>query len=403
MKNHKALWTSALTKLSPTRAKLTVTIAGEKLVAAFEESIQHLGEKLELPGFRPGKAPRALILERLGYAPVGQHALEHVIPAAYYSAVKEHKFEPVEPPAISITQHGDFSRGREPLVFTAEVDVLPEIKISGWKTIKLPKQSKVEVGEQELEDALGFVRNQRATHREVTRPAQNGDRVELSFTGSIDDVPHEALQSKHYPVVLGSNVLVPGFEARIEGMRKGEEKEFELTFPKDYPRAEFADKKAQFTVSLERVEEVKAPPLDDTLAQSLGAKTVTELQEKLRTRLQQEKALFQRQKQVDTLLEALAGKIQSGVPESLIRREVQRLQERLTQHLLGQQRSLQDYLKLIAKTSEEHERELRTQAEKTAKISLALRRVSEDEKLPLKTEEDAQKVIEHILKHVRTA
>ena len=392
---------SKLEKLNPARARLTITLAGADLVRYFDHSLEELGTQVQLPGFRPGTAPRALLLEHLGYARVEQNALGHAIPESYYRAVKEHSLQAVQQPSVSITQHGDYLEGKKDLVFIAEVDILPSVTGTGWKTIRLPKAKPLTADEKEVEQALGLIQKQRAPHTPVERPAHVGDKVEISFSGTVDGTPHEALQSKNYPVVIGTNVLVSGFEDQLLGMKKGEEKTFSITFPNDYPHAEFRKKKAQFQVTMERVQEVAVVPVDDELAKTLGAKTVSELKERVRTQLINEKKMFVEHKEVEFVLDKLAQKTKAVLPDSFIAHEKTRLRERLLAQLGSRQQTLEHYLTQLKKTEKEFEQNLFREAERNTKVGLALRFIAEKVKIKLEKDGDAQKVIEYLLKRAR--
>lgn len=390
-----------LEKLNPAHVRLTITVAGADLVHYFDHSLEELGKQVQLPGFRPGTAPRALLLEHLGYARVEQNALQHAIPQSYYRAVKEHSLQAVQQPSVSIKEHGDYLEGKKDLIFIAEVDILPPVTVTGWETIRLPKAKPLTADEKEVEQALAMIQKQRATHTPVERPAQTGDQVEISFSGTVDSKPHEALQSKHYPVVIGTNVLVPGFENELIGMKKGEEKTFSVTFPKDYPHAEFREKKAQFQVTMERVQEVGVVPVDDELAKTLGAKTVSELKERLRTQLINEKKMFAEHKDVEFVLDKLAQKTKAALPESFIEHEKNRLRERLLAQLASREQTLEHYLSHLKKTQKEFEQDLYEQAQRNTKVGLALRFIAEKAKIKLEKDGDAQKVIEYLLKRAR--
>ena len=357
--------------LPKSRIKLTVEVPSEKISGFFEEAYKKLAPTVEIKGFRPGAAPRAMTLESIGYGRYSQTALDLALPQAYYDAVKSENIIPVQPPAISVKEFSE----EKPFVFEAEVDVVPEIKLCDYKKIRVKyAKPKFEVKKEELDKILDRLKYQNAVFNVVNRPAKNGDRVEIDFEGTVDGVKQDSLSSKNHPIILGEGVLMPGFEKELQGMGKGEEKEFDLEVP--HIKDKNKHKKAHFKVKIVDVKEVILPEINNEFAKKFGHDTPENLTDAIKEKVLEEKIAEDRAKLEKEVLGQLIKGCKIDLPESLIEQEITR---RLSQIQAQMGPGFQKYLENMNKKIEDIKKDMRPSAEESAKTGLIIGEVAKAE------------------------
>ncbi len=377
---------SRVEKLKPSRAKFTIKASQHDLEHAAEHAFDHLTGKAVVKGFRPGKAPRPLLVQSVGKARLLSELVDHALPELLMKVADEHKLTVIEPPAYAIEklcelhEDGNLKEGTV-LEFTAEADFAPEVKVGDYSKIKIKPTKQEEVTDKTIEDILTELADRRAAFNPVDRAAKEGDRVEIDFAGKRNGIPEERLASKHYPVMLGSKVMIPGFEDQLVGKKAGEAFSFEITFPKDYHAQDLADQKVVFDITVHEVAEKKLPEFDDVFAQSFGQENIKALRQAIRD--EREVAAAQEARQADeaATLEELLKLVDAEVPESLIERETDRQMDTLREQSQSYGLTFDHYLKHIKKTEEELRKEMRPTAEKAVKIGLGLGEVVKRENL----------------------
>ncbi len=383
------------------KVQIKVTVPADEMTKLFDEAYNALAPSVNLPGFRPGKAPRAMNIESIGMQRLSNAAIQEAVRKSYLKAITDNKLNPLGNPNISIVKQPSFIEGSDnTLEYTAEIDTLPEVKFTkDYKKIKLSPipEKKIEVSDKEVEDALGMMAKRKAAFKARTGGAQKGDKVEITFQGYDGKIAIEQLQSKNHPIILGSNILIPGFEEKLIGMRKGEKKSFSLAFPKDYHAKQFAGKKYKFDVTVENVEEVIPPKIDDKFAKDLGAKSLSDLKKLLKENLIQEKKNLGRQKQEDEIVTELAKMTRADLPEVLVASEKERLQKVVEEMATRQNITFDEYLKNIKTTKEKFDEDIARQAGKNVLIGLALRKIAQDEKIELGKEDSLTKVVHWLI------
>jgi trigger factor len=244
------------------------------------------------------------------------------------------------------------------------------------------------------------LRRQKATFSELNRGAKKGDRVELSYEGSIKGVKKDAMSAKNHPLILGDNTLIPGFEEEIVGMKKGEMKKFSLTFPEDYRAKDFAGQKADFEVELIDLKEVRLPELNDEFAKNFGHKNIIDLKDAVESSLRAE-AEQKAQNEIDNeLIEKILPKLKVEVPESLIDQELNRVISGLEEQLKSRGLTLDNYLKSIKKSSEELHKEMRPTAERNVRIGFLLGKIIEEQKIDTKDPEAGKIALQYLKKKI---
>lgn len=382
-----------LGKLKQSELKLIIELSTEELENYRKRTAEDLNQRLTIPGFRAGKAPMEMVIQHVGEQAFMSQVLDTALSESYAQALTEKKIRPVAYPKVSILSH-------EPLKYEALVTVVPEVSFKKDISTVSVKAQEPEVKEEEIQEVLeNFVRRT-IEWKDVQRPTKKDDRVEIDFDGQdMQGVPLEGTSSKNHPVVLGSGQLIPGFEEEIEGMNLGEEKEFEITFPKDYPKASFQSKNVKFKVKVNRVEEGQAQAISDELAKKVSGdeqKTLTKLKEEIHLELKKHKGRQEDLRREEEFLKQVLGIVEAEIPELLIEREIDFMVERIKEDLKKKKRSWEDYEKELKEAGKDLRAELKKPATEQVLLRLALERLFELEN-PQMTEAEVDEEVEAVL------
>lgn len=385
---------TVIPKKEASQAEITVSVPKEAFAPFVERAIGTLAKDVELKGFRPGKAPRNLVMEHIGQDRVLHEAMDLALPHFFAQAAVEEDVQVVGRPAISILELGlDI-----PFRFTATVDVIPDITLGNPSILSATKKE-ITVTDEQLDHELKHLVNMRATTAQVARPAAKGDVVLVDFQVKIDGSLIEGGASKNHPVTIGEGRFVPGFEDGIIGMSAGEEKTYPIHFPEDYGKQDLKGKEAQATVNVISVQEKKAPALDDAFAQSLGGafKTIDELKNKLRANMAEELIAKEEERYRGELAEQLMEASEFGtIPASLVEHEIDRRMEEFATMLSYQQRSIEEYALAQNTTIEKMRETMRESATKQVKVGLALRELTKKHDITATEEEIAEEVTKEL-------
>lgn len=377
-------------QLPKSQAELTVEVSVFELQPFLTNTAAKMSKEMKIPGFRPGKAPYDLVKQQIGEAQIYQEAIEEIVKKTYPKAVLEHKLQAVGQPKITIEKVAPGN----PLVYKAEVALLPEITLGEYKQTKAKKQP-IKIEKEEIEKAIEKLRQMRGKEISVDRPAEKGDKVEIDFDVFVDKVPIDGGTSKKHPLIIGHNTFIPGFEENLIGLTREKVKEFKLKFPKDYHKKDLAGKQAEFKVKMLGVYKIELPKLDDEFAKTLGQfKTFAELQKQIEDNLKKEKETENKQKFENDILEEIINKSKFGeIPDLLVESELDKMMGEMEAGASRQGLKFEDYLKAIGKTIDLLKNEMRPQAEKRIKTALVMRHIAKEEKI-----EATEKEIEEELK-----
>jgi trigger factor len=355
---------------------------------AFEEELEEVSKSVTLPGFRPGKAPRQQVLASVGRQRIEAGALDRALPESYRAAIEEAGLHPVAPPELKMESYVPPLEGsdaeREVARFQAEVDVLPEIKVAGYQKVKVKAPKTEPVTEEELERVITYLRKQQAQIKDAEPDASvaEGMWVDIGYQGSVDGVARSDMTNPHHPLIVGEGQLIPGFEENLTGLRKGEEKTFSITFPKDYHAKELAGKKAQFSVTVHELRQLTLPEKDAAFAKQFGHDSWTELEKAIRQDLEKEKAEQRRTQIEQDIIGALLKLVRFEVPRSLVEEERERMYQEARARLSKAQVEWSQYLAQTNQTDEKVKQELEEQAERNVRTGLILREIVKTEGLP---------------------
>ncbi|HSX53359.1 MAG TPA: trigger factor [Patescibacteria group bacterium] len=373
------------TYLSDTRIKLDIS-ADQKLIDGIKTVVlRHLAkDHVKLPGFRSGKAPLSMVEKSVDQELLHSEFLDEAVNRLYVQAMQAEKLRPVEQPKITLKKFVPFTQ----LEFEAEVEVIGEIKLPNYKTMK-QQPAAVKVEAKDVTEVLSSLQQRMAERSGVQRASKKGDEVLIDFSGKDSKGQRvKGADGKDYPLILGSNTFIPGFEEHLFGLKHGDDTKFDVTFPKDYGVAALQSKKVTFSVSVKQVQEVVAPKLDDSFAAKSGPfKTLTELKTDIKKQL-----TIERQQQADRdfenqLVRNIAAKSSVAIPEVLIDEEVKRAEEGERQNLAYRGQTWQEHLDEEGITEEEHRRRNRDSAQESVKAGLVLSEISEQEGIKVTPEE----------------
>ena len=374
---------TSVEKKEKSTVELTIQIDAAQFEAALQKAYLKSRGSISVPGFRKGKAPRKIIEGMYGAGVFYEDAINDVYPAAYEEAVKEQGLDDVGYPKMEIVEVG-----KEGFTFKALVSVRPEVKLGTYKGITAPKEEP-KITEKDVDEEMKpFV--ERATRLvSVKRKAKKGDTAVIDFEGFDNGTPFEGGKGENYDLKLGSGAFVPGFEEQIIGMKAGEEKDLDITFPEDY-HADLAGKAVVFHVKVNEVKESQAPTVDDEFAKDVSEFETLEafradLKEKVTQRRQQQaQADFE-----NAVMDQLVENMECEVPDGMVEVQVDRLMDDYAMRLQGQGISMDDYMKMMGMTPEMLRTSARPTALKQVQTELALTAVADAEKLEV-TEEDLE-------------
>lgn len=374
------------------RKNITETVIHLDIVAEPAELAKyktHILEKLapevKIQGFREGKAPLNVIEKNLDPQKLQAEFVEDVINHLYGDAIRKENLRPVDNPKITMKKFVPFTT----LEFEAEVSVLGKVKLADYKKIKKTAK-KVEVNAKDIDGVIESLRQRMATTKEVDRVAKNGDKVSIDFKGSDSKKkPISGADGKNYPLVLGSDTFIPGFEKNLLGMKAGQDKTFDLTFPKDYGVKALAGSKVTFAVTLKKVEEQSLPEVDDKFASTAGPfKTVKELRESIKQELTRERQTQADQDLEGEIVKEVSDKSTLSVPEVFINDQIERLMAELRQNLTYRGLTFQEFLEREGKTEEQYRKQVAyPEAEQRVRAGLVLAEISEKEQIEVTPDE----------------
>lgn len=371
--------------LTETNVQLTLLADAELLTAAKNQALESLAKNMRLQGFRQGKAPLNLVEKNADPTALQTEFLDIAMNEMYAQAIVEKKLRPIAQPKVAVKKFVPF----DTLELEVEVDIIGEVKLADYKNIKIEKPA-VKVSAKEVEEVLENLQTREAEKVDVDRAAKDGDETTIDFKG-IDAKTKEAIagaEGKGYPLVLGSNTFIPGFEPNLIGLKPGEEKTFDITFPKDYGVKALQNRKVTFMVTVSKIQELKKPAVDDTLAAKVGPfKNVAELKDDIKKQLQTEKEHQADRDFTDKLVLEITKKSKAALPKSLIEEQIERILADQRQNIMYRGMTWPEFLESEGKTEDEYRESLREDAETRVKAGIVLSEVAEAEKLTVTNEE----------------
>ena len=383
---------ATMEKLEGSKVKLTIEVSAEQFEAATQKAYQKAGKRFNVPGFRKGKAPRKVIENMYGPLAFFDDAFDIVYPEAYQAAIAEQGVEPVDRPDVSIETLPD---GENPLVFSLVVAVKPEVELGAYKGIEVEKRA-YNVTDDEVDAAIAQLQEGVARMVDVDRPVENGDTVNLDYSGSVDGVKFDGGTAQGQTLTIGSGQFIPGFEEQMVGMAVGEEKDIEVTFPEEYHAEQLAGKKAVFAVKVNGIQVKELPTLDDEFAKDVSEyDTLEALREaKRKELLEQAEKNAKIEKENDVVRKAVENATVE-IPDAMVERQIDSFLQDLGYRLQMQGISLEDYLKYTNSEISALRDQYRADAALRVKSQLVLEAIGKAEAIEAAPEEISDKVAEY--------
>ena len=375
--------TSTIEKGEKNQVKLTITVDAETFEKALQAAYLKNRGRIAVPGFRKGKAPRRVIEQYYGPQVFYSDAIDAVYYEAYEAAVKEHDVEPVDAPSVDIVSIDDNG-----FVFTAEVDVKPEVTLGQYKGIEVTRTTYT-VPDAMVEADIQATREHQARLVEVEREAAMGDTVTMDYAGTVDGVAFDGGTAQDQNLELGSGRFIPGFEEQLVGMKAGEEKDINVTFPSEYHAEDLAGKDAVFHVALKQVQEKQLPELDDEFVKDVSedCDTLEQYRAAVRERMSKEAAQRSDTEFDNDLLTKVVENAQVDIPNSMIERQIDALVRDMERSLSYQGLSMELFIQYTGSTMDQIRDRYRAEAERRVKSQLVMEAVVAAENIAADEEE----------------
>ncbi|MEE9248072.1 MAG: trigger factor [Dehalococcoidia bacterium] len=362
-------------KLPDSRMLLNIEVDGEEVERSLQKSYKKLVQRVKIPGFRPGKAPRAVLQSFVGKDTLLDEALDDLVPDVVKRAIAENDLDAIDAPEVEVAN-------RSPVVVKATVPLKPTVELGDYKSIRLDL-APVEVTPEEAEKALEDLRLRKAPWEPVDRSVAFGDLLSIDLVGIVDGKEVIRETEATYSPTPELTYPVPGFGQQLENMKKAETKEFTLAMPDDYSDEELAGKECHFNVTVQEIKAKNPPPLDDDFARSVDDEyeNLEKLREKIASSLQEHAEAEAESEYEDRLIEALKGLARIEAPPNLREREIDHLLMEEARSLAVRGIKFENYLRATGKTGEELREGLKEVAEKRVTTSLLLHRLAEVEEI----------------------
>lgn len=380
-----------ITQLPKSQVEMEITIPSDTMQKYMDETAKKLSKQITIQGFRKGEAPRPVVEKHVGEQAFFAEAMEHAVNQAYMAAVQKEGVHAISQPEVDLPED---KMSAESVTFTAKVSVLPSFTLPDYKKIaKAQKREEITIEEKDVEETREYLRKSRANYTEVDRKSKDGDQVVIDYKVTVEGEEIDASQEQS--VILGEKRFIPGFEENLEGLKAGEEKSFELTFPEDYGNQKIAGKKATFEIKLHKVSEITLPEWNDDFAKELTGgrfETVDALEENMREGITEEKRVAKENERREAIMNAIIAEIKEELPEVLIESEANNLMTEMSQQAAQYGDTLDAYLERTGRSMDQMKEDLQPQAETRAKVMLTLRKISEEENITVDQEEVLQQV-----------
>ena len=380
--------------------EITIKIDGEAWEKALDKAYKKASSKAKIDGFRPGKAPKSVFLKKYGIESLFFDASEYCIEDAYKKLLDENKdLEIVAQPNVDIKSIDE--KGVE---YVFKLTLKPEFKLGEYKNLDVKKE-KVTVTKEEIKEAVDNMREQYKENIVKEAAIENGDIAIIDFEGFKDDVAFEGGKGENYSLTIGSNTFIPGFEEQLIGMKAGEEKDINVTFPEDYHAEELKGQPVVFKVKVNEVKEIKLPELDKDFFDDLGMEGIDSkesLEKQLKENIKARKDRDAEDKYIDALLEEIGKNTEIEIPEAMVDEEAHRMVHQFADHIAMQGINIDQFYKLTNSTEEDLKEKYKEDALKRVKNRLIIEEIIKVEKIKVTEKEIDAKVMEIAKKYNMT-
>ena len=375
--------------------EIEIKVEGKEWKEALDKAFKETNKKAKIDGFRPGHAPKEVFIKKYGEQALYMDAAEAVVDGAYEKMLKENEKDLedlVARPDVQVKKING-----EGVTFNFVLTMRPEVKLGDYKKINV-KREKAKVTAEEIEDTIENIRHRYAEDVLKDGEIKDGDVAVIDFEGFVDGVAFEGGKGENYSLKIGSGTFIPGFEEQLIGLKSGDEKDVEVTFPEDYHAEDLKGKKATFKVKVHEVKEVKVPELDKDFFEDLGMEGV-DTKEKLEAKISESiltnKESELENKYIDELLESAAKDTEVDIPEVMIDDELERMIREYDSHLRSQGITLEQFYKFTNSDEEALKSQMRPEAARRVKHRLMLEEIAKQEKIEI-SDEEANKEAERL-------
>jgi len=378
--------TSDIKRLPAGRVQCSVTFTPEETKQAEETATKRVGQNVRIPGFRPGMAPSDMIRDKVSPESLLEETMRDLLPGAFAMLVKEQNLRPIMAPQVHV---------QSPSPLTVDITFIeaPEVKLKGIDKIKIAK-NEPKVDAKDVDRMVSYILEQHRSHKEVDRAAASGDQVTLNFVGTDKEGKEiGGTRATGYPIVIGSNSLIPGFEEALIGLKKGDEKSFTLTFPDDYHAEHLRKQEVTFAVTVTKVEETQTPELTDAFAkeQDLGT-SAAEVRDRIEKSMRAEEEGIESRRRENELFDALRTATVLELAPELVNQETQTILHDIQEQLQRQNTTLEKWLEQTQRTPETLMKEVKEEAEKRLTLRFGIEKLLEEKNIQA-SEEDIRKGI----------
>ena len=368
-------------KLEKSKVVLTIEVSAEDFEAAINKAYLKMRGKMNIPGFRPGKAPRKIVESMYGVEVFYEEAVNIVLPDAYEKAVSEEKLDVVGYPEVELE-----NCGKDGVTFKATVAVYPEVKLGQYKGLEAPKAT-VKVMAADVNARLKEMAERNSRLVSVERAVKKGDTANIDFEGFDNGVAFDGGKGENFDLEIGSGSFVPGFEDQLVGMKAGEEKDIDITFPENYT-PELAGKPVVFHVKVNEVKHKEVPAIDDEFAKDVSEfDTLDELKADTRKKLVEDREAAAQRAFEDALMQKVADGIQADIPDEMVDVQAQQMMENFQQQLAAQGIPFDQYLKMTNTTEDDFKKQAHEPALQQVRMDLAVAALVKAEELEATAEE----------------
>jgi len=386
---------ATIEKLEQSYVKLTIEVSADEFEHGLDHAFAHIQPDVEMKGFRKGKVPRGIYERKYGVESLYEEAINHIISDTYFEAISTHEVFAVAQPKIDL-DITTVAQGK-PFTYTATVAVKPDVKLGKYKGLEMKKVSD-KVTAKDISAEIDRLREQNAELQLVEKRAlKEGDTAIFDFEGKKDGVAFDGGTAKNYELKIGSKQFIPGFEEQMVGLKTGETKDLDVTFPKDYQAADLAGQKVVFTVTLHEIKEFVLPALDDAWVKSLkkeGINTVDELKASIKNDLESKKASEVKNAKIDFVVSTASTNAKIEIPQDMIVAEKNRMLDNTKQQASQYGISFEQYLQFSNTTLEQFEANMMKDAEKSIRYNLTLEAIAKAESIEVPSDKYEDKLNE---------
>ncbi|MCA9370936.1 MAG: trigger factor, partial [Candidatus Peregrinibacteria bacterium] len=377
-------------KLKASRTECTVTFTEGQIAPAEQKALHELSRDIEIEGFRKGAAPMEMVKNKVNPQKLFELTIHHLLPMSFETLVKEHDIKPVIHPAVEVIS-------REPLTLKITFVEKPEVKLKGINKISI-EQKEPKVDDKDVEKMIDYIMEKHKEVKEVDRSAKEGDKITMNFWGADSDGNEiDGIRTENHDVEIGSKMLIPGFEDELKGLKKGDTKDFTITFPEKYHAEQLQSKPVTFHVTVMKVEEVVRPELTDEFAkQHLQATSVADLKKQITESMRGQEEAMEYQRRERMLLEEIAKCTSVELAPELIDEETRQMIGEFDQQLSQQGMGLEQWMQQSGKKPEEVMTDFKKQAEQRLKLRLGVQQLVEEKNIDV-TDEEMDQVVEGFL------